>query len=333
LQISTIEDKTYNELRTNISYLDFPETSIEFEYAGTKSSGVSVPGTTYDVLIGGVRKKTSEEFAVYSYANEAGSLSSEKSFTSRIDLNSDNNYLSPIIDLSRTSFLGKRNHINNDFTGETGNNGNALSRYISKNIILADGQEGEDLRVYLAQKMPLNTDIRVYGRFLAPQDDANFNEDLDYVELEAVETPGVGAEESFADFTYEIPSANKSTGGVFNYDVTRVASVSVTAGSGYTSAPTVEFSGGGATKQAQGYAVLSGSGVAEIIITDPGRGYTGTPTVTISGGGGTGATATATTGTVTYEGIKAFSVKVVFLSDNSSLIPEIRELRAIALQA
>ena len=333
MSISTIENKTFNELRTNISYLDFPETTIEFEYAGTKSSGVSVPGTDYKILIGGVRKKTPEEFAVYSYANEAGSLSSLKSFTSRLDLNSDNNYLSPIIDLSRTSFLGKRNHINNDFTNETKNNGNALSRYISKNIILADGQEGEDLRVYLAQKMPLNTDIRVYGRFLAPQDDANFNNDLDYVELEAVEVPGVGAEESFADFTYAIPEANK-TSGVYNYDVTRVASVTITAGgSGYTSAPSVTFSGGGATKQATGYAVLSGSVVSEIIITDPGRGYTSTPTITIAGGGGTGATATATTGTVTYEGIKAFAVKVVFLSDNSSLIPEIRELRAIALQA
>ena len=333
MTISAIEDKVYNELRTNISFLDFPETEVEFEYSSTKSEGVSVPGTTYEVLIPGTRKKTTEPKSVYSYSNEAASLSGSKSFTARIDLNTSNNYLSPVLDLSRTSFLGKRNHINGDSTNETQNNGNALSRYISKNIILADGQEGEDLRVYLAQKMPLNTDIRVYGRFLAPQDDAIFNEDLSYTELELAEQPGIGTEEAFADFTYQIPDANK-TSNVYTYDVTRVASATIgSGGSGYTTKPSVTFSGGGATKQATGYAVLSGAAVASIVITDPGRGYTGTPTITLTGGGGTGATATAVTGTVTYTGIKSFAVKVVFLSANSSLVPEIRELRAIALQA
>ena len=68
------------------------------------------------------------------------------------------------------------------------------------------------------------------------------------------------------------------------------------AGSGYTSVPTVTFGnsgtgGAGATATA----TISGS-VASINLTNGGSGYTGTPTVTFgSGGGGTGATATATT--------------------------------------
>lgn len=77
-----------------------------------------------------------------------------------------------------------------------------------------------------------------------------------------------------------------------------VASVAVTAGgSGYTSAPTVAFSGGGGSG-AEGTAVL-GSGadagkVVSVTITNPGSGYTSAPTVAFSGGAGTGATATAT---------------------------------------
>ncbi len=77
-------------------------------------------------------------------------------------------------------------------------------------------------------------------------------------------------------------------------------------GSGYTSAPTVEISGGGGT-QAVAYAVL-GDGtvakadqVASIVLTNPGRGYTSAPTITISGGGGTGATAAAIHSYVTMD--------------------------------
>lgn len=73
-----------------------------------------------------------------------------------------------------------------------------------------------------------------------------------------------------------------------------VVSVSVGAGgSGYTSAPDVVFSGGGATTQATGTAVLDKQ-VASIAVTNGGSGYTSAPTVGFTGGSGTGATATAT---------------------------------------
>ena len=73
-----------------------------------------------------------------------------------------------------------------------------------------------------------------------------------------------------------------------------VTSVTVgTPGSGYTSAPTVTFSGGGATTQATGTAVLDKQ-VASIAVTNGGTGYTSAPTVGFTGGAGTGATATAT---------------------------------------
>lgn len=75
-------------------------------------------------------------------------------------------------------------------------------------------------------------------------------------------------------------------------------------GSGYTSAPTVTFSGGGGTG-ATGTAVITTSSVTTagvtttitavsgINITNPGSGYTSAPTVTLTGGGGTGAVAIA----------------------------------------
>lgn len=63
-------------------------------------------------------------------------------------------------------------------------------------------------------------------------------------------------------------------------------------GSGYTSAPTVSFSGGGGSG-ATALAEVTGGVITNIIVTNVGSGYTSSPTVSFSGGGGSGATATA----------------------------------------
>ncbi|MBA6132818.1 MULTISPECIES: phage tail tube protein [Pseudomonas] len=61
-------------------------------------------------------------------------------------------------------------------------------------------------------------------------------------------------------------------------------------GSGYTSAPTVNITGGGGTGAAA-TAVVDGGEVVAVNITNPGAGYTGTPVIAFSGGAGTGAIA------------------------------------------
>lgn len=72
-----------------------------------------------------------------------------------------------------------------------------------------------------------------------------------------------------------------------------VESVTVaTPGSGYTTVPTVGFTGGGGSGAAA-TAVISAGQVIAIIMTSFGTGYTSTPTVGFTGGGGTGAAATA----------------------------------------
>lgn len=76
-----------------------------------------------------------------------------------------------------------------------------------------------------------------------------------------------------------------------------LARIDVTAGgTGYTTAPTVAFSGGGGSGAAA-TATIAGGAVTSIAITNAGSGYTSAPTVSFSGGGGSGATATAVIGT------------------------------------
>jgi hypothetical protein len=77
---------------------------------------------------------------------------------------------------------------------------------------------------------------------------------------------------------------------------TTIAGINVTAGgTGFTSAPTVTFTGGGGTGAAA-TAVVSGGNVVGINVTNAGTGYTTAPTIGFTGGGGTGATATAVLG-------------------------------------
>jgi len=79
--------------------------------------------------------------------------------------------------------------------------------------------------------------------------------------------------------------ANLTNGGVGAANVTA-------GGTGYTSAPTVAFSGGGGTGAA-GTAIV-GSGVTSVTVTAGGTGYDGGAVIGFTGGGGTGATADAT---------------------------------------
>ena len=73
-----------------------------------------------------------------------------------------------------------------------------------------------------------------------------------------------------------------------------VESITLTAGgTGYTSAPVVKFTGGGATTQATATATILDGAVTGFTGLTPGAGYVTTPTVTITGGGGYNATATA----------------------------------------
>lgn len=78
-----------------------------------------------------------------------------------------------------------------------------------------------------------------------------------------------------------------------------IASVNVTtAGSGYTSEPTVTVAGSTGGAGAVLKAVVAEGAISSILVERPGWGYAGTLTVTITGGGGTGGAATSNKGSV-----------------------------------
>ena len=252
--ITEIENKQLNVLETNIGTVDHTPATISWSVAPT-ATGAASAGATFEGYNFGQEYELSYEAQVYSYSNEQANLSGGKSLTIRAGMSTQTSSVSPVIDTRKCSIIAIANDINNDDTDEDTNNGAAASKYISRRVVLDDGQDAEDLKVYLSNLIPTGCDVKVYGKFQNATDASNFD-DLDWIELETNTVPlNSTARSGFIEYAYTIPDANKNAG-VLEYTV----------------------------------------------------------------------------GSATFTGYKTFAVKVVPLSTNSSVVPKVRELRAIALQ-
>ncbi len=102
-----------------------------------------------------------------------------------ITLTTSNKYSSPYLEEDDADLLVYRYIVNNDATNEETGNGNATSRYVSKVVTLGNGQDAEDLRVYLNAYTPSGTSIKVYAKFIN-SDDYELFSDKNWTPLEEV---------------------------------------------------------------------------------------------------------------------------------------------------
>jgi len=305
------------------------------------NTGAATIVPTTETTIANATVELSAEKTILSYSNEIATYGGDthvKSATIEFVLNTTVNNLSPMVNVETLILAIFKNEINNDASNEEVRvGGSATSKYISRKVVLAEGQDAEDLIVYLDNKIPTEGDVKVYAKFKNAADDGDFLEDISWKELEILDSPFNAASQAYGEYSYKIPvkasgSGLDSSTDIFEYDVSRISSIAVTnGGSGYSTVPTVSITGGGgygATAQA----TISTGAVTAITVLNPGRGYSSAPTVTITGGGGSSAAATATTSTITYSGYKEYAIKIVHLSSNSARIPKSTNLRAYALQ-
>lgn len=152
---------------------------------------------------------------VLSRSNEIANISSQKSAEIQAVLkNTANVRHSPGIDNDRSALFIAENLINNDSTGEDGTSGgNALARYITKTINLAEGQDAEDLKVFLAAYRPATANIKVYYKILHAEDGDTLD-DTSYVEMTQATSTTVVSDpenrEDFKEYEFTIPTAQKT---------------------------------------------------------------------------------------------------------------------------
>ena len=328
--------------------------SINPDEIGTLSSKIALTkkdSLTANTTLSGAVLQTTVELpevkTVYSYSNEIA-RDGEKTARLQFTLSTTSNNVSPILDLAALDMLAVANNINypNPVAEEVRTGGNAQSKYITRKVILAEGQDAEDLKVFLDNAIPTGANVEVYAKLQNAEDDGEFSSDIYWRKLEVEASPFI-ATSGFAEYTYKIPE--KSTGtwgvdsatGIFEYDVTRVASIPVLIGGTYASAPIIKITDvAGVGYGASAEAIMNGNTISEIRITNPGRDYSagnvkaeivpGSGGETVAGElGGLGA---ITTSTVTYKSFKQFAIKIVHLSDNRAILPKSKTLRAYAIQ-
>lgn len=219
----------------------------------------------------------------------------------------------------------------------------AASRYISKNVVLADKQDAEDLNCYLTAYRPVGTQFNVYGKFLNGSDtDAFSSKDWsvmtefdettalysssvnrdDTVELQfglpisiVVDSSGANtstnttirvADSSFYTVNNYIYIANTTT----HFNVRKVSAIvnnstlTVTSNTTFTTANATIGNIPGLQSASGAFLYTNNNGILR---------YT-----------------TATDGV--YDSYKTFAIKIVPVTNNSVLVPIMKNMRCLALQ-
>jgi hypothetical protein len=99
--------------------------------------------------------------------------------------------------------------------------------------------------------------------------------------------------------TYNVNPSRSANGEVVTLTITN-------GGTGYTSAPTVEFVSTSGINAAATATINSDGEVESVTITNGGTGYKTNPTVNLTGGGGTGAAVTAAIGVVSIDSVENY---------------------------
>jgi len=218
--VSTIDNLLLNTLYTNVQDITFANTTLTYS---TKSSSSSALDSTYaDIVNRHDQEFISAEKRVFSKINEVSTLNGSKSLSISASMVTNNKYLSPLVDIQRASAYVIGNIINNVVTNETNSFGGlSKAKYLTKRIILGEGQDSDDLKVYITAFKPNTSDIKIYVKFLNSEDNTLF-EDVGYTQLSQSSNSNLYSDSKsrsdLIEYEYSIPSASLTgTYGEFQY--------------------------------------------------------------------------------------------------------------------
>ena len=208
--ITTVDNKIVNYAEAHLLDISPPTTSVSI--IQNIQSNTATPANTS--LKTGVSNPIKYEGLLRSRSNEI--TSGVKSLKVYADLTRANTFasVSPIVDTVPASIVTLSNLINNSSANETTRYGNSQVKYISKNVVLADGLDAEDMKVYLTAYKPSTSSILVYAKILA-SDDTSVFEDRDWTLLQQTTEAGLYSdslnESDFIEYEYGFDRTPPST--------------------------------------------------------------------------------------------------------------------------
>jgi len=209
--VSSVDNLKYHAVVPKFGVIEPSKTSLIYQFKGTSSANVA--DTRFQNVVNG-REYEFKDYQRHamSRSNEILSLNQNKSSEFAITLQSQSEYVSPVVSLKKKSMLFIENLINNDATNEHTRYGNALTKYVSKRIVLADGQEAEDLKVLITAYRPASTNIKVYAKFLNNQDPEQFDDkvwtELQYDNGGELVYSSPSSTDNYIEYEFSVPSTN-----------------------------------------------------------------------------------------------------------------------------
>lgn len=234
------------------------------------------------------------------------------------------------------------------FNEALSNGSRTPSRYISKTVVLAEGQDAEDLAVFLTAYRPAGTNINVYGKILNGADSDPFDDKSWTPMIESsggVLTSSLVDKEDYVELKYEMPSST----------VVHVSNISISSTSDvitFTNAKTTDAFMPGMFVYLSDAAQQTFA-VRRVISIQNNTSMTVSSNLTFT-------SANAAIGYIdeslaqcnafrytdnnsiiryvcrstdsVYDGFKSFAVKIVLTSNSTYVIPKVADMRALALQ-
>ncbi len=216
--VSSIDDKSYHAVVPRFAVMQPSRTSLSYGFTG-RDTGYS-PDADYLLVTNDYETEFFDKTRLaMSLSNEEDHTASDKSCKYRVTFVTESEFVSPTIDLRRKTGIHVENIINDDLTDEaTTRHGAALAKYVSKNVVLDDGMEAEDLRVWVSAYRPVGTEVSVYVKMQNNEDPENFDT-KDWTLM----TANVGEFQfsnpiitnDFIDFDYHMPTSNATAHGAY----------------------------------------------------------------------------------------------------------------------
>lgn len=205
--IGGIHDVVVNRMYPAIEDTSVPGTGLYYNANLISSDFTSIDYPNFQTKK--MNNFTNTEIVISSRSNEIFRLNGEKSLKINAYLGSNNTQLTPTIDLNGSRIITYHNLINSSPQNENTRNGTALSKYVSKTITLSDGNDAEDISVYLTAYKPVGTNLIVYAKLLAA-DDTDVFEDKDWSILRQINDGTLYSDsenpEDYKEYQYALPT-------------------------------------------------------------------------------------------------------------------------------
>lgn len=212
----SVDNVIYSVAVPQLSVARPPGTTVSLTFNGTPTSSFTRESLNSQVQNDIEIELVDFERRVLSRSNELANMGGNNSLELVATLSSTSSKISPILDDIKKSVLVVKNEISSGNTlianNETFPGGNTVvtSKYVSKKVTLADGQDAEDIEIYLTANKPAGTEIYVYVKVQGAEDSDNFSDKYWSLMEQITPTSVVGSRSNFKEYNeyrYRLPVA------------------------------------------------------------------------------------------------------------------------------